>query len=271
MGDAVFSQSLLLLNDGLASGLLLEQFEQLYRRNMYLTIEEAKRPENLTKNRYRDIAPCNANFPFLPSSIRVFLMALFVSDDCNRVIVVNANDTGYINANYINMEIPNDCVNRYIATQGPLPNTVLDFWRMVQQESSNLVVMLTTILERGRMKCHQYWPDEGEQFELTPTFTLKCLKEEIDSCDSFVFRDFLLCDNIVSSQMSMSLSPGKCVTLLTIFNLEIRQKRGVTSSTCNIWLGLTTVYPAIQRYFYNSLRKCEMLEKQRCCRRSIRV
>lgn len=58
VGDAVFSQSLLLLNDGLASGLLLEQYEQLYRRNMYLTIEEAKRLENLTKNRYRDIAPC---------------------------------------------------------------------------------------------------------------------------------------------------------------------------------------------------------------------
>lgn len=96
------------------------------------------------------------------------------------------------------MEIPNDCVNRYIATQGPLANTVVDFWRMVQQESSNLVVMLTTVLERGRVKCHQYWPDEGEQFELSTTFTLKCLKEETDSCGSFVFRDFLLCDSIVS-------------------------------------------------------------------------
>lgn len=58
IGDQVFSQSLLLLNDGLASGLLLEQYEQLYRRNLYLNIEEAKRPENLSKNRYRDIAPC---------------------------------------------------------------------------------------------------------------------------------------------------------------------------------------------------------------------
>lgn len=176
VGDAVFSQSLLLLHDGLASGLLLEQFEQLYRRNMYLTIDEARRPENAAKNRYRDIAPY----------------------DCNRVILTNANDTGYINANYINMEIPNDCVNRYIATQGPLANTVIDFWRMVQQESSNLVVMLTTVLERGRIKCHQYWPDEGEQLELTPTFTLKCLKEEVDPTESFVFRDFLLCDSLVS-------------------------------------------------------------------------
>lgn len=96
------------------------------------------------------------------------------------------------------MEIPNDCVNRYIATQGPLANTVVDFWRMVQQESSNLVVMLTTVIERGRIKCHQYWPDENEQMELTPTFTIICLKEEIDSSDSFIFRDFLLCDSVVS-------------------------------------------------------------------------
>lgn len=58
IGDAVFSQSLLLLHDGLASGLLLEQYEQLYRRNMYLSIDESKRPENIVKNRYRDIAPC---------------------------------------------------------------------------------------------------------------------------------------------------------------------------------------------------------------------
>lgn len=129
----------------------------------------------------------------------VFDLCFFaVLDDCNRVIVANANDTGYINANYINMEIPNDCVNRYIATQGPLANTVVDFWRMVQQESSNLVVMLTTVMERGRIKCHQYWPDVNEQMELTSTFTIKCLKEEVDASNSFVFRDFLLCDSVVS-------------------------------------------------------------------------
>lgn len=134
-------------------------------------------------------------------------MALYRSlhtstDDCNRVLLTNANDTGYINANYINMEIPNDCVNRYIATQGPLANTVVDFWRMVQQESSNLIVMLTTVLERGRIKCQQYWPDVGVQLELTPTFTLKCLKEETDPTDSFIFRDFLLCDSMVSVRIT---------------------------------------------------------------------
>lgn len=61
-GDALFSQSLLLLSDGLASGALLAQYEQLYRKNPDLLITEAKKPENLAKNRYRDISPCEFNY-----------------------------------------------------------------------------------------------------------------------------------------------------------------------------------------------------------------
>lgn len=56
--DAVFSQSLFLLRDGLASGALLEQFEQLYKRNENLSLNDSKKEENMTKNRYRDILPC---------------------------------------------------------------------------------------------------------------------------------------------------------------------------------------------------------------------
>lgn len=57
-GDALFSQSLLLLSDGLASGALLSQYEQLYRKNANLAITEARKPEHHNKNRYRDISPC---------------------------------------------------------------------------------------------------------------------------------------------------------------------------------------------------------------------
>lgn len=57
-GDALFSQSLLLLSDGLASGALLSQYEQMYRKNAALAITEARKAENVAKNRYRDISPC---------------------------------------------------------------------------------------------------------------------------------------------------------------------------------------------------------------------
>lgn len=49
---------MLLLADGLASGALIAQYEQLYRKNPELTSLESKKPENQNKNRYRDISPC---------------------------------------------------------------------------------------------------------------------------------------------------------------------------------------------------------------------
>lgn len=54
----LFQQSLLLLSDGISSGALLQQYEQLYRKNSDLTITEARKNENNNKNRYRDISPC---------------------------------------------------------------------------------------------------------------------------------------------------------------------------------------------------------------------
>lgn len=67
IGDAIFSQSLLLLSDGLASGALLEQFEQLYKSNSNLPISEARKDDNLRKNRYRDILPCKSMHPSIRS------------------------------------------------------------------------------------------------------------------------------------------------------------------------------------------------------------
>lgn len=50
------------------------------------------------------------------------------------------------------MEIPaSSLINRYIACQGPLPNTCSDFWQMTWEQGSSMVVMLTTQVERGRV------------------------------------------------------------------------------------------------------------------------
>lgn len=70
-------------------------------------------------------------------------------------------DGDYINANYIRGYGGQD--KAYIATQGPMPNTVSDFWEMVWQEEAPLIVMLTQLRE-GKEKCVHYWPTEEEAY-----------------------------------------------------------------------------------------------------------
>ncbi|XP_041114400.1 receptor-type tyrosine-protein phosphatase O-like [Polyodon spathula] len=112
------------------------QFEDLKHVGLDLPHEAADLPVNRAKNRYTNILPY----------------------DFSRVKLISMhNDEGsdYINANYIpGYRSPQE----YIATQGPLPETRNDFWKMVLQEKCHMVVMLTQCSERRRVKCDHYWP-----------------------------------------------------------------------------------------------------------------
>ncbi|RXN09343.1 tyrosine- phosphatase non-receptor type 4-like isoform X1 [Labeo rohita] len=158
--------SIQLLRDGLSSGTVLAQFDQLYRKRPGMSMSCARLPQNVSKNRYRDISPY----------------------DTTRVVLKGTDD--YINANFINMEIPGKGeVKRYIACQGPLPGTCSDFWQMVWEQSAALVVMLTTQVERGRVKCHQYWPNVSASGTYGG-FQVACVSEEGNS--AYLLRDLTL-------------------------------------------------------------------------------
>ncbi|KAI8077740.1 protein-tyrosine phosphatase-like protein [Halteromyces radiatus] len=75
--------------------------------------------------------------------------------DSNRVVLSTLGPAGddYINASWIEWQS-----RRYIATQGPLPSTCGDFWRMVLEQQVNVIVCLTPEMENRRVKCAAYWP-----------------------------------------------------------------------------------------------------------------
>ncbi|XP_072547536.1 receptor-type tyrosine-protein phosphatase H-like isoform X2 [Salminus brasiliensis] len=73
-----------------------------------------------------------------------------------KLSVHSSADSDYINANYMPGYGRNN--KQYIAAQGPLASMVCDFWRMVWEQKSQAIVMLTSCTESARIKCDQYWP-----------------------------------------------------------------------------------------------------------------
>ncbi|XP_073726561.1 receptor-type tyrosine-protein phosphatase T isoform X2 [Misgurnus anguillicaudatus] len=125
--------------------------------------ETAKKEENRNKNRYGNI----------------------IAYDHTRVRLQPLDGdphSDYINANYI------DGYHRprhYIATQGPMQETVRDFWRMIWQENSASIVMVTNLVEVGRVKCVRYWPDETEVYG-----DIKVTLIETEPLAEYVIRTF---------------------------------------------------------------------------------
>ena len=81
------------------------------------------------------------------------------TDDANRVKLSGVED--YTNASHVRYSVSGGGKQQlhYIACQGPLPNTTDDFWRMVWEQRSQVIAMVTQEREGGKVKCHRYWPD----------------------------------------------------------------------------------------------------------------
>lgn len=84
-------------------------------------------------------------------------LSQLLSDDKTRVPV--GENEGYINASYIRMKVGTEELF-YISAQGPLPGTQDNFWQMVWENKSDVIAMMTQEVERGRVKCHKYWPEK---------------------------------------------------------------------------------------------------------------
>ncbi|KAM7124393.1 receptor-type tyrosine-protein phosphatase N2 [Ciconia maguari] len=128
----------------------------------------AQQEENVQKNRSRAVVPYDHS--------RICLKA------------ENSHDNSdYINASPIMDHDPRNPA--YIATQGPLPATVADFWQMVWENGCVVIVMLTPLAENGVKQCYHYWPDEGSN--LYHIYEVNLVSEHI-WCEDFLVRSFYL-------------------------------------------------------------------------------
>ncbi|XP_064459255.1 tyrosine-protein phosphatase non-receptor type 11-like isoform X3 [Ornithodoros turicata] len=154
-----------------------EEFEHLQQQECkhLFSRKDGQRPENRAKNRYKNILPFDAT--------RVHL----------RDVDPNVPYSDYINANYIKADddsIFDAGTNKtYIATQGCLQNTISDFWSMVWQDNTRVIVMTTKEVERGKPKCVRYWPEEGQTKEYGK-FKLQHVTES--STADYTLREFNL-------------------------------------------------------------------------------
>ncbi|ESO02753.1 hypothetical protein HELRODRAFT_157165 [Helobdella robusta] len=145
---------LMLAHDGI---LFAQEYESIEPGQQYMC-ENSELEVNKPKNRYENV----------------------LAYDHSRVILRSmdggpaAAGIDYINANFVDGFRKQ---NAYIATQGPLPTTFTDFWKMLWEQRSSAIVMMTRVEENHKVRCHQYWPDKGSQMYGPFTVTLQDIVE----------------------------------------------------------------------------------------------
>ncbi|CAB4003337.1 partial, partial [Paramuricea clavata] len=117
-----------------------EEFQRLGRSVVPPALFKAANMNcNKQKNRYANV------LPYDESRVKLSL-------------IPGVEGSDYINANYVDGYMKKKA---FIATQAPIPDTIADFWRMVWQECSLTIVMLSNEMESGRIKVHRYWPNKA--------------------------------------------------------------------------------------------------------------
>nr|QZB49125.1 PTP [Cotesia vestalis bracovirus] len=124
---------------GFLEAIQLEHY-QIVAQPHFGSCKHFSKQENSSKNRYDEI---------------------ICWDETRVKITPKEEDTDYIHANYVDsFETP----KKYVATQGPLKNTVNQFWQLIWEQNSRIIVMLTELQTAGRENCAAYWhPYDDEQ------------------------------------------------------------------------------------------------------------
>ncbi|XP_072026196.1 uncharacterized protein [Amphiura filiformis] len=159
----------------------LKTQSQRYKTEKAYATKAGENENNIRKNRYKDILPFDYTRIKLPE-----IEGIVGSDYINASTV-----KGYSGK------------NTYVAAQAPLPQTVMDFWRMIWDVNATIIVMSCNEYEMGKHKCERYWVDEGEikdfndikvsmisQRRVQPDFLIRTLKVKRGSEEERVINQF---------------------------------------------------------------------------------
>ncbi|XP_066541701.1 LOW QUALITY PROTEIN: phosphatidylinositol phosphatase PTPRQ [Hoplias malabaricus] len=209
-----------------------EEFSELPKLLHDLATSDADLPWNRSKNRFTNIKPYNNN--------RVKLLS-----------EPGIPGSDYINASFVSGYL---CPNEFIATQGPLPGTVADFWRMIWETRTKTIAMLTQCFEKGRIRCHQYWPEDNKPVtvfgdivitklteDVHPDWTVRALRVERHG-------DYMVVHHFNYTSWPEHGVPESSSTLLQ-FVKAVRSNRGNDNATivvhCSAGVGRTGVFIAL--------------------------
>ncbi|XP_063969818.1 receptor-type tyrosine-protein phosphatase beta-like [Lytechinus pictus] len=186
-----------------------DEYDEIRQVGKDQAIVAATEMVNRAKNRFTNILPYEHS--------RVKLAAL-----------ADEPDSDYINANYMpGFNSPRE----FIACQGPLPGTVDDVWRMIWEKNTSIVVMLTQLVEKGKIKCHQYWPAD---YNPVTYGSIQVSIQAIQQYDHWVIREF-------------SVAQGNEIRKLTQYHFMSWPDHGVPDHTITMLDFVRTVRDAIRK------------------------
>ncbi|KAK0084224.1 hypothetical protein PV325_007436 [Microctonus aethiopoides] len=202
---------------------LVAEYTEIRQRPPDGSFNNAKLRPNQPKNRYTDV----------------------LCYDHSRVCLsqIDGDPTSdYINANFVDGYKQK---NAFISTQGPLPKTCGDFWRMVWEQQTLVVVMTTRVIERGRTKCAQYWgPEPGDEIS-AGSFTVTTL--EVDINPDYTVSMLLLANNKTEETREVCHMlytgwpdygvPQSAKALLQFLSLVRQQQTKLLASRGDTWAG----------------------------------
>ncbi|XP_074110376.1 protein tyrosine phosphatase Meg2 [Cotesia typhae] len=202
---------------------LVAEYAEIRQRPPDGSFNNAKLRQNQPKNRYTDV----------------------LCYDHSRVCLSQVDgdsSSDYINANFVDGYKQK---NAFISTQGPLPKTCGDFWRMVWEQQTLVVVMTTRVIERGRTKCAQYWgPEPGDEVS-AGGFTVTTL--EVDTNPDYTISMLLLTNNKTEETREVCHMlytawpdygvPQSARALLQFLSLVRQQQTKLLASRGDTWAG----------------------------------